>query len=248
MTRQKIYKYSLVLISLFLPLSLLAQQPTQKPQQQIQQETRGVQYNQQLDSIRTSLKKKPLHLLEGMSVSGDLLGLVMYEVAHYGQIEGAFRLNLKGRYFPIVELGLGHSDYTDDETSLHFKTNSPYARIGCDYNFAKDLYSGNRVFGGLRYGYSKVKYDLSGPDLIDPIWQQHVPYQYKNLNANCSWAEMVFGLEAKIWSHFHIGWTVRYRLRISQKESHVGQAWYVPGYGKNDSHNFGGTFNLVFDI
>lgn len=248
MTKQKTLKYFSALISLFLPVFVWAQNPSLQVHQPAQQQTRGVQFNQQIDSIRNSVKAKPLHLLQGMSVSGDLLGLIMCGVAHYGQIEGAFRLNMKEKYFPIIEIGLGHSDYTDDETSLHFRTNSPYARIGCDYNFAKDLYSGNRIFGGLRYGYSKLKYDLSGPDLIDPIWKQSVPYQFKNLNANCSWLELVFGLEAKIWSHFHIGWTTRYRLRISQKESAVGQAWYIPGFGKNDTHNFGGTFNLVFDI
>lgn len=247
MTKQRTYKYFLALFSLFLPFALYAQQPGQQKNTPRQPRTRGVQY-QEIDTLLAAEKNKPVAFLQGMSVSGDLLGLVMYGVANYGQIEGAFRINLKGKYFPIIEVGLGHSDHEDDETSLHFKTNSPYARIGCDYNFARDVHSGNRVFGGVRYGYSKVKYDLTGPDLVDPVWQDHVPYQFKDLDANCSWAELVFGLEAKIWSHFHVGWSLRYRLRLNQKESSVGQAWYIPGFGKNDSHNFGGTFNLVFDI
>ncbi len=223
-----------------------AQEPAQP--ERPQQRTLGVQYQPAIDSVKAALQARPLHFFEGMSVSGDLLGLVMCKVAAYGQIEGAFRINLKGKYFPVIELGLGHSDHQDGETDLHFKTSSPYVRIGCDYNLAKDLRSGNRVFAGLRYAYSKIKYDLEGPDLTDPIWQASAPFRFKGLESDCSWGELVFGLEAKIWGGFHVGWSLRYRMRLSQKESDVGQAWYVPGFGKNDTHNFGGTFNLLFDI
>ena len=244
--KSRISKYISATISLLFATSALAQEPAQPVRQQPQ--TMGIQYQQAVDTVKAALQAKPLHFLEGMSVSGDLLGLIMYKVATYGQIEGAFRINLKGKYFPIIELGLGHSDHQDEETDLHFKTNSPYVRIGCDYNLAKDLRSGNRVFAGLRYAYSKISYDLTGPDLVDPIWQEHAPYQFNGLKSNCSWGELVFGLEARIWGCFHVGWSIRYRMRLGQKESDVGQAWYVPGFGKNDTHNFGGTFNLLFDI
>ncbi len=246
MTKKKISKYISAIISLLFALSASAQEPTQP--QQPQQRTMGVQYQPAIDSVKASLQARPMHFFEGMSVSGDLLGLIMYKAATYGQIEGAFRINLKGRFFPTVELGLGHSDHQDGETDLHFKTNSPYMRIGCDYNLAKDLRSGNRVFVGLRYAYSQIKFDLTGPDLVDPVWQESVPYSFKGLKSDCSWSELVFGLEAKIWGCFHMGWSLRYRMRLSQKESDIGQAWYVPGFGKNDTHNFGGTFNLIFDI
>jgi hypothetical protein len=244
MIRTKTLRFISVLISLFLVTGLSAQEP-EKPKRP---QTMGVQYQDTKDSAQIALEKKPLPLLEGISVSADLLGAIMYEVAHYGQLEGAVRFNLKGVYFPTVELGLGHSDYTNDATDLHYKTNSPYIRIGCDYNFVKDKRSGNRILAGLRYGFSKIKYDLSGPDLVDPVWGTSSPYSFKSLDANCSWLDLVFGLEAKIWDNFHIGWSIRYRIRTSQKKSNIGQAWYVPGYGKNDDHCFGGTFNLIFDI
>lgn len=228
-----------------MPVAIAAQQPGGQP---TQPRTRGIQYQEALDSATMALREKPMKLFEGASVSGDLLGLVMYGIANYGQLEGAVRVNLKGRFFPTLELGIGHSDHKDEETELLFKTNSPYARIGCDYNFAKDVRSGNRVFGGLRFGYTKATFDLSGPDLIDPVWQTAAPFQFKDLESKCSWGELVFGIEAKIWGIFHLGWNVRYRMRLNQKIPSVGQAWYIPGFGKNDTHNFGGTFNLIFDI
>ena len=243
-------RFILVLISSFCLLSrpeVYAQnEVTVQTPQKVR--TTGVQYQSEVDSLALFLQQKPLRFFEGVSVSGDLLGAILYQIANYGQLEGAVRMNIKGTYFPVIELGLGHSDHQDDETDLHFKTSSPFLRVGCDYNLARDKRSGNRIFCGLRYAYTKITYDLTGPDLVDPVWGDHAPYIFNDLKSNVSWGELVFGLEAKIWKIFHVGWSLRYRMRLSQEIPTVGQAWYVPGYGKNDTHNLGGTFNLVFDI
>ena len=145
-------------------------------------------------------------------------------------------------------MGWGLSDKTDDVTRQHFKTNAPYFRIGCDYNVANDKLSGNRIFVGLRYAFTTFSYDLEGPAMNDPVWGRSLPYNFKGLNSRAQWGEVVFGLEAKIWKIFHLGWSFRYRKRFSQKATPAGQAWYIPGYGKNDGSAWGGTFNLIFDI
>lgn len=191
---------------------------------------------------------KEIKFLNGVAVSIDLAGAVMYKLANYGQLEGQLRLNLKEKYFPVMELGIGHSDHTDEETDLYFKTNSPYIRIGCDYNFNKDLQSKNRIYGGFRYAFTTCKFDLSGKDMTDPVWGVVVPFQYSGVSTNASWLEFVFGLEAKIYKRLHIGWSARYKMRMSQSVPSIGQAWYLPGFGINDSHNFSGTFNIIFDI
>ncbi|MBQ8098239.1 MAG: hypothetical protein IJ244_01810 [Bacteroidaceae bacterium] len=245
MTKQKISRYIWVICSLMMAIAAWGQQPESPT---AQPRTRGIQYQRELDSLQLILANKPLKWVEGFSVSGDLLGLIMHRMANYGQLEGAIRLNMKEKYFPTVEAGLGYSDHVDEETELHFKTNSPYVRIGADYNFARDLRSGNRIYAGVRYGMTKIKFDLEGNELIDPVWEDRYPFQFRDLSSNVSWAELLFGLEAKIWGRFHIGWTARYRMRLHQEQSKVGQSWYVPGYGKNDTHNFGGTFNLIFDL
>ena len=191
---------------------------------------------------------EPLPWFSGIAVSHDLVGSAMYAIASYGQLEAALRINLKGRFFPIIEAGMGHSNHTSDETMLHYKTDAPYFRIGCDYNFARDVRSGNRVYGGLRAGHSNFKYDLSGPDTTDPYWETTTPYNFHDLKASATWGELCFGLEAKIWNRLHLGWTARYRLRLSQKESQVGPAWYIPGFGINDGHTISATFNFIYDI
>lgn len=185
----------------------------------------------------------------GLSVSFDVAGAAMANATAWGQYEGALRLNLKNTYFPIVELGQGRANHTGETTALHFATRSPYFRLGMDYNLKKDRLSKNRVFIGARYGFSSFRYDLSGPDLVDQNWKTTVPFRFEALDGNAHWGELIFGLEAQIRKFVHLGWSVRYRRRVCEKQSPTGRTWYIPGYGRNSSSStLGGTFNLVFDL
>ena len=184
----------------------------------------------------------------GVAASFDVAGAVMAMATSYGQYEAAIRANFKHRFFPIIEFGLGVSDKEDDNTNLKFKTSAPYARVGIDYNFAKDWRTGNRILGGVRVGYTNFKYDLTSPGIEDPVWKTPVGVNFTDVKSDAIWAELVFGIEAKIWKIIHLGWSVRYKHRFHQKVTEPGQSWYIPGFGKNDSHVFGATFNFIVDI
>ena len=60
----------------------------------------------------------------------DLVGPAMRWLASYGQYEALLRVNLKDRYFPVVEVGVGQADKTDETTGTNFKTSAPYGRVG----------------------------------------------------------------------------------------------------------------------
>lgn len=245
--RKKTLKCIFVLVSLLAALPAAAQAPADSVSAPAPDRVRGVQYASR-DEAAEAQRQKSVPFFAGASLSGDLAGLVMALATSYGQFEAAARLNFKERYFPTFEMGWGLSDKTDDVTRQHFKTNAPYFRIGCDYNVANDKLSGNRIFVGLRYAFTTFSYDLEAPAMNDPVWGSSLPYNFKGLNSRAQWGEVVFGLEAKIWKIFHLGWSFRYRKRFSQKATPAGQAWYIPGYGKNDGSAWGGTFNLIFDI
>lgn len=212
------------------------------------QHVRGVQYTSPEEAAAALAAQKPLPFFAGVSISADLCGAVMAAFTPYGQYEAAARLNLRGRYFPIAEAGIGSSDHTNETTELHYKVNGPYFRVGMDYNVAKDLRSGNRIFVGLRYGFTTFKYDIDGPDIVDANYGTRQAFHFSGLRGTNHWGEVVAGLEARVWGMLHLGWSVRYRMRIYNKESALGNPWYVPGYGKNDTHAIGGTFVIIFDI
>ena len=184
----------------------------------------------------------------GFQVSADLLGAGMMYLGSYGQYEGALRLNLRDRYFPIVELGYGKADHTDDGTQLNYKTKAPYGRIGMDLNLMKDKHDDYRLLAGLRYGFTSFKYDVSHPTLEDPVWGDRVEFIAEGVQAKYHWLEVVFGVDATIWGPLHLGWSVRYRNRLSHDPGELDNVWYVPGYGKSGKSVLGGTFNVIIDI
>lgn len=241
------YSFALLLISLCLPAKAQrdkATADTVPPQQRV----RGIQYESKEAAAAAAAKADEGKLLKGFAVGGDVVGIAMGIFAPYGQYEGFFRVNLGNRFFPIAEVGWGVSDHTDETTQIHYKSNAPFFRIGCDYNVANDKKSGNRIFFGLRYAFTSFKYDLDGPDLADPVYGDAMPFSFHGLKGGQHWLELAGGLEARICRFFHIGWTLRYRQRIHEKKADVGSAWYVPGYGKQGNHAISGTFNLVFDL
>lgn len=237
MKLQRTYASICVLV---LSCTALAQQQTTDTVQTV----RGIQFD---TSRRPTYKEQPVFC--GVSVGVDLAGAIMAQFAKFGQYEAQARFNFKQRYYPVAEIGVGSCNYTNERTEQHYATHSPYFRVGVDYNFANNPVSGNRIYGGVRYGFSSFSYDLSGPALTDPVWGTTLPYDLQNLSGRQHWAEVVAGLEGRLWRFIHLGWSVRWKFRLAQQRTPHGQPYYVPGYGDNsDSSCFGGSFSLLFDI
>lgn len=246
MTMLKISRYISVLLLSSVVLPVCAQE-VKSDSVSNSGRVRGIQYESR-DAAAEAMRRKEIPLLAGFSVSGDVAGAVMAAVSPWGQWEGAFRVNLKEKYFPVFEAGWGVSDHTEETSGIHYKTGAPFFRIGCDYNFMKNKTSGNRIFGGLRYAFTSFKYDVDGPAIVDPVYGTETPFHHHGISSNAQWVEAVFGLEARICRFFHLGWTFRYKFEVHKKNPSLGNAWYVPGYGKSGGTALGGTFNVVFDI
>ncbi len=203
----------------------------------------------QSDSISTKdNKKKRPFFIQGAAVSVDLCGLAMKGIgARFANMEASARLNFKEKYFPIFELGVGDCTREGEENNNKFSTTAPYFRIGMDYNFTKKQ-NGNRFFAGLRYAFSSYKYDFYNPDFKDEVWGIAIPLDLKDVDGKKQWAEIVIGVETKLWSIIRLGYNVRYRLSIKESGIENGRPWYVPGFGRNGGNAWGGTVNLTFDV
>ena len=193
-------------------------------------------------------KSDSVPLFNGFAVSVDLVGPIQMLIGDYGQYEAAVRVNLKDRYFPTVELGIGKADHDDDATNIKYKTTAPYAKIGVDFNLLKNKHDIYRLFAGVRYAFTSYKYDLSHPGMEDPVWGGTVPYGAEGVKCSCQWVEALIGVDAKMWGPVHLGWSVRYRSRLSYNDGDLGNSWYVPGFGESGGSNIGGTFNITIDI
>ena len=195
------------------------------------------------------LQRDSLPFFRGMAVSGDLMGLMQRQLSDYGQYEVALRVNLNNQYFPIVEVGYGKGDHSDDiVTGIAYSTKAPYLRVGCDVNLMKNKRSHNRIYGGLRYAYTSYKVELSRQPFPDPVWQWDTSFGVHDSPCYQHWAEIVFGIDAQVLGPLHLGWSVRYRRRVAHDDGITGKTWYVPGFGTQGSTKLGATFNVIIDI
>lgn len=192
--------------------------------------------------------KDTTRLFRHVSVSVDLAGPLLLKFSDYGQYEVAARVNLRDKYFPVIELGYGQADSEDINTKLHYTSKAPYGRLGMDFNILKNKHDDYRLYAGFRYGYTNFKYSVSHPGLTDPVWGTTIPYALNDIPWQAHWLEGVFGVEAKIWGPFHLGWSIRYKRMLTQTKNPSGDAWYISGYGRNGGTRLGGTFNVIIEI
>lgn len=195
-----------------------------------------------------TIQKDSIPLFRGFAVSFDLVGAGMLALSDYGQYEAALRVNLHDEWFPIVEAGVGKATHDDEVTQLYYSTSAPYFKVGIDKNMLKDKHVPNRLYVGLRYGFTSYKIDLSRPDFPDPVWLWNTGFGVKDASCKYHWAEVVVGVDAKIFGPLHLGWSVRYKQRLAHsEEGEFGNPWYVPGFGTYNT-NLGATFNVIIDI
>lgn len=193
-------------------------------------------------------KKEKAPLLSGVAVSADLVGFAMKAFgAKFANMEVGARINLRDKYFPVAELGIGDCHREGAETGNTFSTTAPYMRFGIDYNFNKK-HNGNRLFGQFRYGFSSFKYDIGNEDFTDPAYGTKKSLDLNGQTATGQWLEFGVGVETKLWKFVRMGWSIRYKFRVSLNCPDEGEPYFIPGFGKNDDNGFGGSFNLIFDV
>ncbi len=203
---------------------------------------------QQKNKQTAEASSDTIPLFRGVAVSADLAGIAQIAFSDYGQYEAALRINLKDKYFPIIELGYGQANSENIISKLSYKTKAPYGRIGMDFNLMKNKHDIYRIYGGFRYAYTSFKFDVEGNGITDPVWGDQVEYSAKGIKASYHWLEAVFGLDAKIWGPIRLGWSFRYKRRLIHNDGSIGSTWYVPGYGKQGGTRLGGTFNVSIEL
>ena len=101
---------------------------------------------------------------------------------------------------------------------------------------------------GLRYGFTSFEYDVQAPPLADPNWGgTSIPVDFQGVKSNVHWAEAVVGLKANVLKNFYMGFSVRYRMRLSMTKNENSEPYQIPGFGKG-KNNFGIAYNLVYKL
>lgn len=204
------------------------------------------------ESKKNESEEKPISFsFNGVSVSADVFGLAYSLLGDYKSSEVAVEANFGNRIYPIAEFGYGWCDTTDETTGIRYKTNAPYYRVGFNYNFTTDREKPDpdySIFAIGRFAWTNCDYDVVTPPIIDPIWGGNAALDLAGVKGCAKWAEIGVAVRVKIAKNFHMGWSIRYKARISQEKASNSQMWYIPGYGINQNTCFGGTYNLIYEI
>jgi len=194
-------------------------------------------------------KEPKTYIFRGYSISADLLSPARSFFSDYWGLEIGSKLNITNTYFPSFEIGYGICDHKDANTLIRYKTSAPYLKIGLDYNMLKNKSQDNRLFIGIRYGFSNFNFSISGPDIVDPIWKTSEPFSYKKINTTSHWGEVLTGVHVKIWHNIYMGWNIIYKFHIASNNNDISEPYYIPGFGtKVNNSSWGATYNIVFNL
>lgn len=196
-------------------------------------------------------KKEKQPFLQGITLGVDTYGFLSQALGDdFFSTEASLEANLLNRYFPVLEIGYGSTDVTNNETDIHFKTSAPFFRIGADYNvFYKKTHLPGYLTAGIRYGFSSFEYDVQAPDLTDPNWgHTQIPVNYTGVKCKVGWLEAVVGLNANVYKRFYLGLKVRCRSRLHMTKNENTEPYYIPGYGQGKSTNLGITYSIIYKL
>lgn len=170
-------------------------------------------------------------------------------------------VNLKNRFFPVVEIGYAKTEMVSEYGS-HYQSRGAYFRVGMNYKIKYKNTSESHIFFGIRYGWSPFKYDVESitiydglfgegpynPNLSDDIWGGSVPFHEEGMSGSGQWGEVVLGLRAQVWENFLMGWSLRYKRRFGYSGADTAIPAYIPGFGENDTSAIGITYSVIYKL
>lgn len=167
---------------------------------------------------------------------------------HYGGASAWVSLSMHNRYNPVFEFGMAGAKNTPDNNNYTYQGKfSPFFKIGLDYNF---LYNSNpeyRFFVGVRYGFSPFRFSVDDTNIKDNYWGEDASFDIPSTSVFAGWAEIRLGLRVRVWGPISAGWMIHYHAMLHQSHPAVGDAWYIPGYGTQNT-GLTGSFSISYTL
>lgn len=154
---------------------------------------------------------------------------------------------LKPNIFPVAEAGW--EKYSLDHDFVSYNASGPYLRLGVNYNLlaAESKEERDILYIGFRYGVSFAKQEVSSYR-IDNYWGP-TEGSFPSQTYQSQWFEVVFGLTGEVLKNVYLGWSLRGKFNLVQKELELPPAFFNPGYGKAENGmNVDITYSLFYTL
>lgn len=203
--------------------------------------------------------KKPVQvkdstkLWQGVLLEVDVVPLVQAALPGSGiyAFQGHAQLNLKNKYFPVIEAGTGGANKTADN-DIQYKSYGVFGKLGLDVPIIKPKVNSNNVsnyaIGGVRLGMSQFNYSYSNLSITDNYWGGTETLEMKSDPTSKFWFEIVGGIRVDIFKNIYMGWNVRHKFLINKTKPEMLTPWYIPGFGIENGSGWSMSYTVGYKI
>lgn len=161
--------------------------------------------------------------------------------------ELSFDMELIPNLYPVIETGW--EKLKIDHDYLDYSSAGSYTRFGFDYNLlvAEHANDMDIVYIGLRYGFSFANQQIKEYRITN-YWGDLTGRMGKQ-NYNAQWAEFVLGIKGEVFKNLFMGWSIRGKLKMSQKDFEMPHVYFNPGYGPAEKKfNFDFSYSVFYNL
>ena len=181
----------------------------------------------------------------GLRLGFDLSRLANYYITER-KVQGLeFSVDLAYRkLFYVAEAGVANT--SKSQPSYQFATNGYYGRLGIERNMLKG--GKDVMFFGARYAFGAFNFRSDrfvAPDLYWGDFESSIGQQ----NFTAHWLEGISGLKGNVWQNFYLGFTVRFKYRVSLSGNQGLGSITIPGFGDAAKRSaFGFNYYIFYQI
>lgn len=185
------------------------------------------------DTVQKSSPKSPWAKFNGVTMGVNFFdGVMMLAGQTYGSFDASVAVSIYNWVFPTIECGIGFAKNQPEGSTMIFRTHpSPFIKLGLDYNFLYKSSPDYMAGLGVRCGWSRPKYEITGGTVSSPYWDQTSEINIMDQSVNAWFGEALATVKVKIWKGLSMGWSIRYRFKIKIPDASNSTPWFIPGYG-----------------
>ena len=198
------------------------------------------------DTVKKTGPASPWPLFNGVTVGVNFFDAAMLIAGQsYASFDANVAVSLHNWFFPTLECGLGYADKREEGSEMVYRTHpSPYIKLGIDYNFLYKSSPDYMAGLGVRCGWARPRYEITGASISASYWDQSAAFDIYNQSVNAWFGEALAMVRVKIYKGLSLGWSIRYRFKIKIPDASNSSPWYIPGYG--GSSPLTATFSLSY--
>ncbi len=148
-----------------------------------------------------------------------------------------------------AETEMGYLDVAFDDPEYSYSLEGYYYRLGADWNvFKREPGELHELFFGAMYGFTSYTHEASAIVIDDGYWgsgEGSLPLS-RNM---AQWIELRGGMRVELFKNLFLGYTVRFRIFVTDKTDPLLEPYLIPGYGKSGkSSAIGMSYSLFYRI